>query len=117
MINKDRLTQQTVTDATIRDYNTWSEKKAAFENAVREKKAENDVSLINILNAGVQDVIGRREKRKSERQTRLAMAAANPNVNPRILRDLGIKGITDADIDRWEKAFAKKKKKDNDNED
>ena len=30
---------------------------------------------------------------------------------------LGIKGITDADIDRWEKAFAKKKKKDNDNED
>lgn len=116
-INKDRLNQQTVTDANIRDYNTWSEKKAAFENAVREKKAENDVSLINILNAGVQDVIGRREKRKSERQTRLAMAAANPNVNPRILRDLGIKGITDADIDRWEKAFAKKKKKDNDNED
>lgn len=117
LINKDRLNQQTVTDANIRDYNTWSEKKAAFENAVREKKAENDVSLINILNAGVQDVIGRREKRKSERQTRLAMAAANPNVNPRILRDLGIKGITDADIDRWEKAFAKKKKKDNDNED
>lgn len=117
LINKDRLNQQTVTDANIRDYNTWSEKKAAFENAVREKKAENDVSLINILNAGVQDVIGRREKRKSERQTRLAMAAANPNVNPRILRDLGIKGITDADIDRWEKTFAKKKKKDNDNED
>lgn len=117
LINKDRLNQQTVTDANIRDYNTWSEKKAAFENAVREKKAENDVSFINILNAGVQDVIGRREKRKSERQTRLAMAAANPNVNPRILRDLGIKGITDADIDRWEKAFAKKKKKDNDNED
>lgn len=117
LINKDRLNQQTVTDANIRDYNTWSEKKAAFENAVREKKAENDVSLINILNAGVQDVIGRREKRKSERQTRLAIAAANPNVNPRILRDLGIKGITDADIDRWEKAFAKKKKKDNDNED
>lgn len=117
LINKDRLNQQTVTDANIRDYNTWSEKKAAFENAVREKKAENDVSFINILNAGVQDVIGRREKRKSERQTRLAMAATNPNVNPRILRDLGIKGITDADIDRWEKAFAKKKKKDNDNED
>lgn len=117
LINKDRLNQQTVTDANIRDYNTWSEKKAAFENAIREKKAENDVSLINILNAGVQDVIGRREKRKSERQTRLAMAAANPNVNPRILRDLGIKGITDADIYRWEKAFAKKKKKDNDNED
>ena len=41
------------------------------------------------------------------------MAAANPNVNPRILRDLGIKGITDSDIERWDKAFTKKKKKDN----
>jgi hypothetical protein len=46
---------------------------------------------------------------------RFAMAAANLNVNPRILRDLGIKGITDNDIERWEKSFAKKKKKDNDN--
>lgn len=113
LINKDKLNQQSVADANIRDYNTWSEKKAAFENAVREKKAENDVSLIGNLNSGIQDIIGRREKRNSERQTRLAMAAANPNVNPRILRDLGIKGITDSDIERWDKAFTKKKKKDN----
>lgn len=115
LINKDRLNQQSVADANIRDYNDWREKKAAFDNAVREKKAENDVSLINTINAGIQDIIGRGEKRKSERQTRLAMAAANPNVNPRILRDLGIKGITDDDIERWEKSFVKKKKKDNDN--
>lgn len=113
LINKDKLNQQSVADANIRDYNDWSEKKAAFENAVREKKAENDVSLINIMNTGIQDVISRGEKRKSERQTRLAMAAANPNVNPRILKDLGIKGISDDDIERWEKAFAKKKKKNN----
>lgn len=116
LINKDRLNQQSVADANIRDYNDWREKKAAFDNAVREKKAENDVSLINTINAGVQDIIGRGEKRKSERQTRLAMAAANPNVNPRILKDLGIKGISNDDIERWEKAFAKKKKKNNNNE-
>lgn len=116
LINKDRLNQQSVADANIRDYNDWREKKAAFDNAVREKKAENDVSLINTINAGVQDTIGRGEKRKSERQTRLAMAAANPNVNPRILKDLGIKGISNDDIERWEKAFAKKKKKNNNNE-
>lgn len=115
LINKDRLNQQSVADANIRDYNDWREKKAAFDNAVREKKAENDVSLINTINAGIQDIVGRGEKRSSERQTRFAMAAANPNVNPRILRDLGIKGITDDDIERWEKSFAKKKKKDNDN--
>lgn len=113
LINKDRLNQQSVADANIRDYNDWREKKAAFDNVVREKKAENDVSLINTINAGVQDIIGRGEKRKSERQTRLAMAAANPNVNPRILKDLGIKGISNDDIERWEKAFAKKKKKNN----
>lgn len=116
LINKDRLNQQSVADANIRDYNDWREKKAAFDNAVREKKAENDVSLINTINAGIQDTIGRGEKRKSERQTRLAMAAANPNVNPRILKDLGIKGISNDDIERWEKAFAKKKKKNNNNE-
>lgn len=116
LINKDRLNQQSVADANIRDYNDWREKKAAFDNAVREKKAENDVSLINTINAGVQDIIGRGEKRKSERQTRLTMAAANPNVNPRILKDLGIKGISNDDIERWEKAFAKKKKKNNNNE-
>lgn len=116
LINKDKLNQQSVADANIRDYNDWREKKAAFDNAVREKKAENDVSLINTINAGVQDIIGRGEKRKSERQTRLAMAAANPNVNPRILKDLGIKGISNDDIERWEKAFAKKKKKNNNNE-
>lgn len=31
------------------------------------------------------------------------MLAAYPNVNPRILKDLGIKGITDKDIERWER--------------
>lgn len=110
LINKDKLNQQSVTDANIRDYNDWSEKKAAFDNAVLEKKAENDVSLINTINTGVQDVISRTEKRKSERQTRLAMMAANPNVNSRILKAMGIKGITDKDIEAYDKAYGKKKK-------
>lgn len=113
LINKDKINQQAVAAENIKDYNDWSEKKASFDNTVREKKAENDVALIETLNQGVQDVIGRREKRSSDRQTRLAMAAGYPNVNPRILRDLGVKGITDADIKRWEEAFGKKKKKDN----
>lgn len=110
LINKDKLNQQSVADANIRDYNDWSEKKAAFNNAVLEKKGENDVSLINTINTGIQDVINRTEKRKSEKQTRLAFMAANPNVNPRILKIMGIKGITDKDIEAYDKAYGKKKK-------
>lgn len=110
LINKDKLNQQTVADANIREYNLWREKKAAFNNAVLEKKAENDVSLFNTINSGIQDIISRGEKRNSERQTRLAMMAANPNVNPRILKDMGIKGITDEDVAAYDKTYGKKKK-------
>ena len=110
LINKDKLNQQTVADANIREYNLWQEKKAAFNNAVLEKKAENDVSLFNTINSGIQDIISRGEKRNSERQTRLAMMAANPNVNPRILKGMGIKGITDEDVAAYDKTYGKKKK-------
>lgn len=110
LINKDKLNQQTVADANIREYNLWREKKAAFNNAVLEKKAENDVSLFNTINSGIQDIISRREKRNSERQTRLAMMAANPHVNPRILKVMGIKGITDEDVAAYDKTYGKKKK-------
>ena len=110
LINKDKLNQQTVADANIREYNLWQEKKAAFNNAVLEKKAENDVSLFNTINSGIQDIISREEKRNSERQTRLAMMAANPNVNPRILKGMGIKGITDEDVAAYDKTYGKKKK-------
>lgn len=110
LINKDKLNQQTVADANIREYNLWREKKAAFNNAVLEKKAENDVSLFNTINSGIQDIISRGEKRNSERQTRLAMMAANPNVNPRILKGMGIKGITDEDVAAYDKTYGKKKK-------
>lgn len=120
LINKDRLNQQAIADANIRDYNTWSENKAAFRNAILNQKAENDISLFNNINAGVQDVIARREKRESESQTRKAMMAGYPNVNPRLLRTLGIKGISDEDIANWDKAYGKKyrrKIKGNNNED
>ncbi len=109
LINKDKLNQQSVAAENVRNYNEWNDKVTAFNNAIAEKKAENYVSLADNINSGIQDVISRNEARHSERQTRLAMAAAHPNVNPRILRALGIEGITDADIAAWEKAFYNKK--------
>lgn len=111
LINKDRLNQQEVTNANIADYNTWRANKVAFNNTIREKKSENDVGLISNINAGIQDIISRGEKRFNERQNRLALMAANPNVNPSLLRDFGIEGITDEDIRNYYKAYGNKNKK------
>lgn len=108
LINKDRLNQQEVTNKNIEDYNKYRDADTAFRNAITEKKAENAIDLVSGINNSMQDLISRREKRESDRQTILAMVAAHPNVNPRILRDLGIKGITDTDIANWDKAFGRK---------
>lgn len=109
--NQDSINQQRVANANTEDYNRWSEGKAAFNNAVAEKRSENTVGLIETLNAGVQDVISRGEKRSATRENMLAMAAASPNVNPRILKDLGVKSITDKMVSDWDKANSKQKKK------
>ncbi len=45
------------------------------------------------------------------------MMAAYPNVNPRILRDLGVRGITDKDIENWDKAYGKRNKGSKKNDD
>lgn len=110
LINKDRLNQQEVANANIADYNTWRANKVAFNNTIREKKSENDIGLISNINAGIQDVISRGEKRFNERQNRLALMAANPNVNPSLLRDFGIEGITDEDIRNYYTAYGNKNK-------
>ena len=109
LINQDRLNQQQVASRNIAAYNAYKTNKTNFENAIREKKSENAVNLISGSVAALQDILSRKERRESDRQNRLAIAAAHPNVNPRILRAMGVKGITDKDIASWDKAFGKKK--------
>lgn len=108
LINKDRLNQQTVADSNIKDYNTWRERKAAFDNAILEKKAENDVSLIENINTGVQDIIGKRQKRKSENQTITAMALANPNLPIEVFYEQGL--INKKTYNAYKKAYKNNKK-------
>ena len=110
LINKDRLNQQSVAHANIADYNRWAESRAAFKNAILEKKAENDVALAETLNAGVQDLIGRREKRKSENQTIAAMALANPNLPIEMLYAQGL--VNKKTYEAYKKAYRNKKKND-----
>lgn len=81
LINKDRLNQQSVADANIRDYNRWAQNKATFDSAVLEKRAENDTALINNINAGIQDLITNRNKRDSEFRTLSALSlGSSPNL-------------------------------------
>lgn len=108
LINKDRLNQQAVANQNITNYNTWKEKKNAFENAIIEKQSENTIGLINSINAGVQNAIGNFEKRLAAENNIRAIAAANPNVNPIILRALGVRGITNDMIESWLRAYGNK---------
>lgn len=109
LINKDRLNQQAVTAENIRDYNKWAENKAAFNRAVLEKKAENDVGLINTINAGVQNVLSNIGKRRSENKTIATMALANPDLPIELFYKEGIvnKRVRDA----YRKAYPIKRKK------
>lgn len=111
LINKDRLNQQQTAEANLGDYNNWSQGKTAFNNAIAEKRSENTVGLVETLNSGVQDYITRNEKRDANRNNMLTIAASHPNVNPRILKDMGINSITDKMIEDWDKANARKGKK------
>lgn len=108
LINKDRLNQQAVANQNITNYNTWKEKKNAFENAIIEKQSENTIGLINSINAGVQNAIGNFEKRLAAENNIRAIAAANPNVNPIILKALGVRGIANDMIESWLRAYGNK---------
>ena len=108
LINKDRLNQQEVANKSIADYNNYIEKKMAFDNAVREKQADNAVNLVNNLNKTFQGLITTGEKRKADKMNALAIMAANPNVNPRILREIGVTSITEEMVKNWEKINLKK---------
>ena len=110
LINQDRLNQQSVANANIADYNRWAEGRAAFRNAILEKKAENDVALAETLNAGIQDLIGRREKRKSENQTITAMTLANPDLPIEVFYEQGL--INKKTYEAYKKAYRNKKKND-----
>lgn len=80
LINKDKLNQQTVANDNIKEYNEWAKQKAIFDNMILEKKAENNIATIGNINTGIQDVIQRKQKRKSENNTITAMTLSNPNL-------------------------------------
>lgn len=102
LINKDALNQQAVRMANDNKIDQYNLTKTNFDNTITEQKAANKVGFINSINRLVQGFIGRKDKQEVDEQTLKGILAGNPNVNPRILKNMGIKGITDEMIINWE---------------
>lgn len=90
LINQDRRNQQSVRQFNAQQYNQYIDRKAAFDNGIREAKVTNINNLFNGINAGIQDMISRYENRKALNNTIGAMRASAPNVDDRIMRDSGV---------------------------
>lgn len=90
LINQDRRNQQSVRQFNAQQYNQYIDRKAAFDNDIREAKVTNINNLFSGINAGIQDMISRYENRKALNNIIGAMRASAPNVDDRIMRDAGV---------------------------
>lgn len=90
LINQDRRNQQSVRQFNAQQYNQYIDRKAAFDNGIREAKVTNINNLFSGINTGIQDMISRYENRKALNNTISAMRASAPNVDDRIMRDAGV---------------------------
>lgn len=90
LLNQDNMNQQNVAARNVEMYNRWREGKSNFDNMLLEKHAENTSDLIRGLTTTVQDIIGGVEQRRNINNTLSTIAAANPNVTAKILKDLGV---------------------------
>lgn len=109
LINQDRTNQQNVANENIADYNKWLEGLNAFRNSIIDKKSENNISLVENINSGIQDLINRREKRRSDNQTIAAMTLANPDLPVEMLYAQGL--INKSLYDRYIKAYRNRNNK------
>ena len=90
LINQDRRNQQSIRQFNAQQYNQYIDRKAAFDNGIREAKVTNINNLFSGINAGIQDMISRYENRKALNNTIGAMRASAPNVDDRIMLDAGV---------------------------
>ena len=115
LINQDRLNQQEVANRNIDAYNAWAQGKTNFENNIRMQKAENNIALMNNLNAGVQNVINNIQQRRTEGRNIRAMLLAYPDLPAEQLLASGI--ITQEEYDTYRKAYPLKRKTETNNND
>ena len=80
LINQDAINQQRVLDRNLQQDYQYRASKNAFENEVRNLKAENKVANVQNIVTGIQDLLTRREQRKMFNKTLTAETLANPNL-------------------------------------
>lgn len=85
LINQDRVNRQSVYQRNIAAYNDWLDKTMVAKTNKWSAKQQNIMNLVNGISAAVNHVIGTIENRELNNNTIRAIAAANPNVDGRLL--------------------------------
>lgn len=88
--NQDTMNQQTVAARNIERINRHLTDVTNFNNKVTEMRAENNVSTVQNINQGVQDLLARRDRRTSFNKTLMAKTFANPNLPAELFYAAGI---------------------------
>lgn len=85
LINQDRLNRQSVNMQNVRAYNEYLNKLTATKMSQNEMRASNVNNLISGLIGSVNNILGTIESRRATNNTLRAIAAANPNVDARLI--------------------------------
>ena len=85
LINQDRLNRQSVMRDNVRAYNEYLNKLTATKMAQNEMRIANVNNLISGLTGSVNNILGTIESRRATNNTLRAIAAANPDVDARLI--------------------------------
>ena len=85
LINQDRLNRQSVMKDNVRAYNEYLNRLTAAKMAQNEMRVSNVNNLISGLTGSVNNILGNIESRRATNNTLRAIAAANPNVDARLI--------------------------------
>lgn len=85
LINQDRLNRQSVMRDNVRIYNDYLNRLTATRQAQNEMKVSNINNLLSGLTGSVNNILGTIENRRATNNTIRAIAAANPNVDARLI--------------------------------
>lgn len=85
LINQDRLNRQSVMKDNVRAYNEYLNRVTGTKLAQNEMRISNMNNLISGLTGSVNNILGTIETRRATNNTLRAIAAANPNVDARLI--------------------------------
>lgn len=88
--NQDTINQQTVAARNIERINKHLTDVTNFDNDITKMRDENNVSTVQNINQGVQDLLARRDRRTSFNKTLMAKTFANPNLPAELFYAAGI---------------------------